>query len=105
MKIPMMIAVRGFAVRKDKKSKSKKEKANKVKKRDTLKKPSAYSVTFDTETGTDHAQHLRIGTYQVRKHTDLIEKGIFYEPDNVTSDELKLLTAYTKKKGPHAANP
>ena len=99
MKIPMMIAVRGFAVRKVKNSKSKKEKTNKGNKRDTLKKPSAYSVTFDTETGTDHAQHLRIGTYQVRKRTDLIEKGIFYEPDNVAAEELKLLTAYTKKKG------
>ena len=98
MKIPMMIAVRGFAVRQDKKIKPKKAKADHRKKRDALKKPSAYSVAVDTETGTDHAQHLRIGTYQVRKSTDLIEKGIFYEPDNVTSDELTLLTAYASDK-------
>ena len=71
MKIPMIIAVRGFAVRQDKKTKSKKEKTDQRKKRDTLKKPSEYCVAFDTETGTDHAQHLRIGTYQVRKHAAL----------------------------------
>src|ERR1022692_3626789 len=54
---------------------------------------------LDTETGTDHAQFVRIGTYQVRRRAALEEKGIFYEPGNVTADELKLLEAYAKDKG------
>ena len=99
-KLPMMIALRGYAVlvRSDN-TEEEKDAKSKRKKRKTLPKPSDETVVFDTETSTDHAQNLRIGTYQVRKGLGLHEKGILYEPDNVTSDELTLLKSYTKAHG------
>ncbi len=100
-KIPMMIAVRGYAVvvRDEKEDKRKNENGAQPRTRKALKCPSEYAVVFDTETGTDHAQFLRIGTYQVRRRAALVEKGIFYEPGNVTFDDLKLLETYAKDKG------
>jgi hypothetical protein len=61
--------------------------------------PSEWSVTFDTETLTDMSEHLRIGSYQTRKASRLVEGGLFYEPTIVTSDELARLNAYTTRQG------
>jgi len=101
IKMPMMIAVRGYAVpvRDDDKTNKKKDAKPKHKKRKTLSRPSDETVVFDTETSIDHAQHLRIGTYQVRKGVKLYEKGIFFEPDSVTPNELTLLKSYTEAHG------
>ena len=50
--------------------------------------PSEWSITFDTETTTDASQRLRIGSYQVRHGDTLFESGVFYEPDELTADEI-----------------
>jgi len=50
--------------------------------------PSPYVIVFDCETSTDPSQHLRFGSYQVRHDGRLREKGLFYDPDAVTDEEL-----------------
>jgi len=59
--------------------------------------PSEYNFIFDTETSTDGAQRLRFSVWQLRKGSELIEAGIFYNPKNVTRLELALLCRYAKK--------
>lgn len=95
-KLPMMISVRGYAVpvETDKKSANDAAAKPKGKVRKALRAPADVTVVFDTETTTDHAQNLRFGTYQVRKGAKRHEHGIFYEPGNVTADELALLQSY-----------
>ncbi len=61
--------------------------------------PSEYALIFDTETTTDAAQNLRFGTYQERRDGDLIESGIFFEPDSLTAAEQALLRAYASSRG------
>lgn len=55
---------------------------------------SKWSLTFDCETTTDAGQALRFGTYQLRKAGELRERGIFYDPDGVTDDELEIMVAF-----------
>ncbi len=99
-KLPMMIAVRGYAVPVDTKRKPTEDSAAKPERkiRKALPAPANVTVIFDTETTTDQAQNLRFGTYQVRKGTKRQEHGIFYEPGNVTADELALLRSYTAER-------
>ncbi len=101
-KIPMIVAVRGYAVPVDKKVQPNigNRNANRRKHRKALKWPSKYAIIFDTETTTDHAQNLRLGTYQVRKdgRKGPIENGIFYERATLSTDEFALLEAYASKK-------
>ena len=56
-------------------------------------------MTFDTETGTDPAQQLRIGAYQLRRGVRLTEKGVFYDPQSLTADEAALLASYGERHG------
>lgn len=60
-------------------------------------KPSDWVLVFDTETSTDAAQKLKFGTYQVRKADDLIEAGLFYDPEAINSKELNILIGYAQK--------
>jgi len=97
-RLPMMISVRGYAVpirTDDDKKKASSKPKRKIRK--ALPRPSDEAVIFDTETTTDHRQNLRIGTYQLRKGMQLAEKGIFYEPENVSFPELVLLRTYAAK--------
>lgn len=61
------------------------------KRRSGFPRPSDWVLVFDTETWPDGAQALRIGTYQLRKQGRLRDKGIFYDPDQVSADELAVL--------------
>jgi hypothetical protein len=61
-------------------------------------RPSPYSVTFDTETTTDEKQTLRIGVYQVRKHSELTEVGVFYNSNLIVGPDLELLKSWTHSK-------
>ena len=61
--------------------------------------PSSLSLIFDTETGTDPAQQLRIGAYQLRRGVRLTEKGVFYDPQSLTADEAALLASYAERHG------
>ena len=56
--------------------------------------PSEWVLIYDTETTTDASQKLRLGTYQIRKNEDLLEKGIFYDPDILSKAEQKTLQDY-----------
>ena len=99
-KLPMMISVRGYAVPVRDEDTVKKAKARTTqKKRKAFPKPSQWAVVFDTETTDDHRQNLRIGTYRVFKGLVLHESGIFYEPANLTADEITLLQAHARKRG------
>lgn len=70
---------------------------SKPKRRRSITPASEWTLIFDTETNADADQELRFGTYQLRKGNELNEAGIFYDPDNVTTDELKCLSAYAEK--------
>lgn len=59
---------------------------------------SKWSLTFDCETTTDAGQALRFGTYQLRKAGELRERGIFYDPDGVTDDELEIMVAFADRE-------
>lgn len=57
---------------------------------------SPWTLTFDTETQADAGQGLRFGAYQLRNTSQMVEAGLFYDPDGVTTAELDLLTAYAE---------
>jgi len=57
-------------------------------------KPSNFSLTFDTETTVDAAQQLRVGAYQFRERTSLLEEGFFYDPESLSAAELATLRRY-----------
>jgi hypothetical protein len=61
--------------------------------------PSAWSLTFDTETTLDPGQALRVGAYQLRRRARLHEEGIFYEPAALTDTEIKTLRLYAAAEG------
>lgn len=62
-------------------------------------RPSDWVLVFDTETWPDAAQALRIGTYQLRKQGRLRDKGIFYNPDQVSEAELAVLQCEAVRHG------
>jgi hypothetical protein len=61
--------------------------------------PSEYSLIFDTETTIDSSQRLRFGGYQVRRHAELFEAGIFYDPQALNTEEIELLRDYADTHG------
>ncbi len=61
--------------------------------------PSSWTLVFDTETTTDPGQALRFGTYQLRNGAELVEAGIFFEPEDVSPSELLALMAYAYRHG------
>ncbi len=65
----------------------------------TKEKPSPYTLIFDCETTIDATQALRVGFYQVRKNGKLINEGLFYEPSQLTPDELQSVKTYAQKHG------
>ncbi len=56
--------------------------------------PSDWAVIFDAETTTDAAQKLRFGSYQVRKGSELLQTGVFYDPDTLNAAEQDILNDY-----------
>lgn len=95
----MGIAVRAFVCKPD--APSKKEEGMPQKKRFKKKssKPSEWVLVFDTETTTDAAQKLRFGTYQVRKCKELMESGIFYNPEALSDSEKNTLREWAENNG------
>jgi len=61
--------------------------------------PSDWTLTFDTETETDHAQRLRYGGWQAHRGTRLMRHGLFYEPDSVTDEERDILKQEAGEQG------
>lgn len=62
-------------------------------------RPSDWVLVFDTETWPDAAQNMRIGTYQLRRRGQLRDKGVFYNPDEVTDAELAVLQREAVRHG------
>lgn len=83
------IAVRAYVAR---------QQAGKPRKQTFRRKagPSEFVLVFDTETTTDAAQALRFGTYQARKDGELIEAGIFFEPEILAPAEQILIRKYAE---------
>jgi len=61
--------------------------------------PSDWTLIFDCETTTNPSQRLSFGTYQFRKHGELMESGIFYDAHNNTSGEYAALKEYAARHG------
>ncbi len=62
--------------------------------------PSGWTLTFDCETGTDAAQALRFGAYQLRKNGVLARKGegLFYA-DDISEADLAVLRTVADARG------
>lgn len=71
----------------------------KPKRKPSRKPASPWVVIFDTETTSDAAQSLRFGTFQVRHKGEKHRAGIFYAPDGVDADELRILADYATTHG------
>jgi len=99
MKLPMLIAVRGYAVPvRDETNKT--DAKTGTGKRKPLPRPSRETLIFDCETTSDHAQSLRFGTYQCRKSGELVESGIVYETNNpkaLSPKDLAVLKRFAAK--------
>ena len=101
--LPMMVAVRGYAVRVQR-SEAASKRTSKTKKwtRKSLKFPSEWSLTFDAETTSDHAQNLRFLTYQLRKLGQIEEQGIAFVADNpivLTPRDILVIREYARERG------
>ena len=60
---------------------------------------SSWTLIFDTETFTDAGQALRFGSYQLRNGDKLIEAGLLFDPDGVSTTELATLRAFAERDG------
>src|SRR5215469_6040998 len=99
--IPMMVAVRGYAVPVKCDAPSTKQRTSKWT-RKALPFPATESLVFDCGTTADHTQSLRFGTYQCRKRGKLIEEGIFYVDDNpvaLSKADVAMIESYAKTRG------
>ncbi len=59
--------------------------------------PSTWTLIFDCETTTDASQRLRLGAYQIRKHAELFEEGLFADADALDAEELDILVSYCRE--------
>jgi hypothetical protein len=57
-------------------------------------RPSGWVLIFDCETATTPDQKLKFGNYQLRHNGRLFERGLFYEADALTPDELAVLRTH-----------
>jgi hypothetical protein len=64
----------------------------------SVRGPSRRHLVFDTETTTDEAQRLRIGSYQIREGDTLSEQGLFYDPTALSRREIAILKRYAAAK-------
>ena len=61
--------------------------------------PSDWTLVFDTETTVDETQSLRFGAYQLRRKGELVELGLFYDPEGMSLNERELLKKVAVSKG------
>ncbi|PLS86324.1 MAG: hypothetical protein CYG60_07830, partial [Actinobacteria bacterium] len=90
---PLPVAVRAYA------EPPRKRRSNKGTPKQNDLGPSEWALIFDTETTTDSAQQLRLGTYQVRRAGELSEAGLFYDPQSLDPTELETLEAHASNRG------
>ncbi len=58
--------------------------------------PSEWTLVFDTETTTDSAQRLRVGAYEARRDGVLEERGLFFDQDALSPEEVLLLRRHAE---------
>ena len=60
---------------------------------------SKWTLTFDCETGTDAAQALKFGAYQLRRDGVLVKRGagLFYS-DDISSEDLDVLRTVAEER-------
>jgi hypothetical protein len=91
------IGVRAFVTKaKNAETKPYDDKPKTKKKQRKPAKPSGWVLAFDTETTIDAAQRLRFGTYQIYKAGELLEIGVFYDSEVLSTSELETLTRFAK---------
>lgn len=73
-------------------------KKNAVRSEAQARGPSMWALIFDTETTTDESQRPRFGAYQLRYGDDLRERGLFFDPDALSSHEKRLIKSYATLK-------
>jgi hypothetical protein len=61
--------------------------------------PSEWTLILDTETTTDLTLGLRVGCYQLRRRSDVRERGLFIERDALTDAEIAVIRAYAAERG------
>jgi len=94
---PMEIAVRAYVCKTDASPQNTVYTPPKKSFRRKTDAPSKWALVFDTETTTDEAQKLRFGTYQIRKDSELIDSGVFYDAETLSKAEQKTLRKYAEK--------
>ena len=62
-------------------------------------KPSDYTLIFDCETTIDASQALRVGVFQVRLGRELINEGLFYDPEILTVQDIACVKIYAQMHG------
>jgi hypothetical protein len=77
----LTILLRAFVERKRRKRRSRPKKLM----------PSDWTLIFDTETTTDQSQNLRFGSYQLRRRGHLRERGVFYNPDALSAENIETI--------------
>jgi hypothetical protein len=100
--VEMPVAVRAWAVRDPKKSRSRGNSKSGATSREQFGGdlgPSRWTLVLDTETTTDPGQAIRVGAYQLRRGQRLAQAGLFYDPCGVTPDELRTITNYAASRG------
>jgi hypothetical protein len=90
---PTTIAVRAYIEREPKPTTAK----SNFRFRPAPLEPSALTLTFDTETHVDAAQHLRFGTYQMRDGDSLDEEGLFFDDTTLPNSDQGNLRQYGAK--------
>jgi hypothetical protein len=60
---------------------------------------SRWQLIFDTETHRSLGQAIRILTWQTRKDGKLRERGVAYEPGQITDAEIATVQAYARRRG------
>lgn len=63
-------------------------------------KASEWTLVFDTETTVDARQALRFGSYLVFKHDQLVERGLFHDPEMLNGPETAVLREFAEPKRP-----
>jgi hypothetical protein len=78
----------------------------KSKKRASHKRPRKwppYALVFDCETRTDELQSLTFGSFRLLRNvyggdSEVLEEGLFYDPDELSPSEVRVLTRYAARK-------
>ena len=95
-----MVSLRSYVTRPEKADKSKTREQSGHEFQTGRLGPTDWVLIFDCETTTTPDQRLKFGTYQLRNKGRLAERGLFYEPDALTADEIAVLQAAKEAEWP-----